>query len=213
MIKTDPIIDAPSGRLWVEELRKRLANGTLKGSLANLNVQCVLEASPLVASLTGRDFTTMDGDEIDKWLDRCETVLLRDRPVKDDDTFPLPPPAFTTRPEDDNAESNSWSEYHAYAFGERIGPNHVDAQTRNAELPLIPGEKTRSYDATDFTGTLPPAFEVVINAAAEVVGVRPRDMTRIVENFERKLDHARPLDPRYSRGNQEKYRKRRSMQT
>lgn len=59
--------------------------------------------------------------------------------------------------------------------------------TPNKQLPLLPGENIRSYAAYDLTGTLPHEYEVVLKAAAEVVGVRMRDVAKVVESIERRL--------------------------
>jgi hypothetical protein len=61
----------------------------------------------------------------------------------------------------------------------------------NAELPSMPGEYLRSYDHTDLTGTLPGKYEVVLKAAAEVVGVEEEEVGRAVEVLERRLERVR----------------------
>ena len=63
----------------------------------------------------------------------------------------------------------------------------IPSNTPNKQLPLLPGESIRSYAAYDLTGTLPPDYEIVLRAAAEVVGVRPRYVGKVVENIEVRL--------------------------
>jgi RNA polymerase I-specific transcription initiation factor RRN7 len=56
---------------------------------------------------------------------------------------------------------------------------------------LLPGEQYESYDAQDVTGTLPKRYEVVLKAAAQVVGVTPFDLGIVVELFERRMEKVR----------------------
>ena len=56
----------------------------------------------------------------------------------------------------------------------------------------MPGEALRSYDAADVTGTLPAGLEVVLTAAAQVIGVDTQAVSDIVEQFERRMEARRP---------------------
>lgn len=48
-----------------------------------------------------------------------------------------------------------------------------------------------SYDAQDMTGTLPKDYEIILKAAAEVIGVKAYDVGIVVELFERRLEGIR----------------------
>jgi RPA family protein len=65
----------------------------------------------------------------------------------------------------------------------------LSADVPNRDLPLLPGEKVRSYKADE--AALPSNYEVVVQAAAEVVGVEFRDVMKVVETYERKLEKVR----------------------
>ena len=55
----------------------------------------------------------------------------------------------------------------------------------------MPGERLRSYDSADVTGTLPAEFETVLHAAAAVVHVDIAEAMRVVRLFEGRLEKVR----------------------
>lgn len=129
---------------------------------------------------------------MDHFLDQAEGVLLKDRPtLRVDDLFPPLPPGNNPPVASLNVH---WDAYHSSL--QPITHATVSSETANQDLPLEPGEKVRSYDATDITGTLPTDYEVVMNAASDLVGVRPRDVAKMVEVLERRLIKARPTRSR-----------------
>lgn len=85
LLKDDPLIGQPRGDKWVAELKQRVESGVLKGSRAELDRQYVSSSSnPLRLKCSDsntdrRHFIVMDGEDIDRFLDRCEDVLLKDR--------------------------------------------------------------------------------------------------------------------------------------
>jgi RNA polymerase I-specific transcription initiation factor RRN7 len=178
--ESDAAVGMPSIDTWLEELKSRVSKGHLKGNKKEMEKQYVLNTSWLMF----RDFPSMPSDDIDRYLDLCEQVLLGNHSLTSDagpfpllpksDLSPNPPP--------------SWVEY------------HQSAPTRQAASPiptpadqahLLPGEEYESYDFQDVTGTLPERYEVVLNAAAQVVGVKPFDLGIVVELFERRLAKVR----------------------
>jgi RNA polymerase I-specific transcription initiation factor RRN7 len=82
---------------------------------------------------------------------------------------------------------NSWTSHHLKSSTSSIQHTTIDISIPNRDLPLMPGEKVRSYDTSDITGTLPGDYEAVINAAADIVGVLPVEVGRVVEGFENRL--------------------------
>lgn len=134
----------------------------------------------------------MDEQSIDTFLNDAEEVLLKDREQERwaAPNFPLPPRARVPEPPTAWA---SWAAFreHARAYPVTQAPP-IPASTRNDQLPLMPGEKIRSFDAADVTGTLPPQFELVADCAAQVAGVETQDLLEIVEVFERRLEKLRP---------------------
>jgi hypothetical protein len=187
--------------MLVTELSRRLDEGALNESHGELGLQSV-DLVDRVPMLTHSDFVKMDSSQLDRFLDRCEHVLLRDRPLLNgtstrehcldpkltlDPVFPLP--SSTAVPAFGADEGASWRDFHASA--ENISHRTIPANTPNKDLPLLPGEAIRSYNSRDLTGTLPAPYEVILRAAAEVVGVRERDMARLVELIEMKLYKAK----------------------
>jgi RNA polymerase I-specific transcription initiation factor RRN7 len=85
----------------------------------------------------------------------------------------------------------AWTTYHIQASQSTIVPTTIPLTTNNKDIPLIPGEKVRSYDSDDVTGTLPPNYEVILNSAARVIGVEPEDVARVVEGFENRIHDMR----------------------
>lgn len=107
-------------------------------------------------------------------------------PRSDTSAFPLPPrsnidPRVPTL--------GSWRTFHASL--ETIAPSRLSDEEPTDTIPLIPGDSLRSYDAKDLTGTLPPEYEVVLKAAAEVVGVAEEEVAQVVEILERRLEKVR----------------------
>ena len=119
----------------------------------------------------------MSEDDLDRYLDKCETILLSTHSKSTDaGPFPLLPqssvPPRVPRP---------WTVFDsAYKSPSTPLGNH-----------LTPGEKIESYDAQDMTGTLPKDYEVVLKAGAEVIGVKAYDVGIVVELFERRLEGIR----------------------
>ncbi len=139
----------------------------------------------------------MDVDDIDRYLERCEKVLLQDRhPVPDAATFPLDP-ALDTTP---SQLSDSWSAFHASHATETISQHPVPSDTSNKNLPLMPGERLKTFEARDVTGTLPKDYGTVLDAAAQVIGVDEVDVAEVVESFERRMGKARLADGQRSKG-------------
>ena len=131
----------------------------------------------------------MDIKNIDRYLNQCEAVLLRDRhPTADTTDFPLRP-SEPVLP--DALPPSSWRNFRATSLGDVIEQVPVPAVTANKSLPLMPGEKLKSYVANDTTGTLPRDYEIVLDAAAQVIGVEQGDVAGIVELYESRLDRAR----------------------
>lgn len=130
----------------------------------------------------------MLGVDTDAFLDRAEGVLLRDRPIlRTDDLFPPPQPH---EPFPAKAHQVFWDAYHTSPHP--VFPSVVLNGYDNQDAPLVPGAEVRSYDYTDITGTLPEEYEVVVNTASELIGVRPRDVARAAEVLERRLIKAKP---------------------
>lgn len=120
----------------------------------------------------------MSEDDIDRYLDKCETVLLSTHSKSTDaGPFPLLPPSSLPP-----KEMKSWTAYN---------PTHRLAAPPPLGEHLAPGQKIESYDAQDLTGTLPKDYEVILRAGAEVIGVKAHDVGIVVELFERRLEGIR----------------------
>ncbi|WWD16029.1 hypothetical protein CI109_100454 [Kwoniella shandongensis] len=172
LLTMDPLINMPDGVTWIDELRKRTDRGTLKGSRRGLDKQ---------------DFISMDEQDIDAYLFKCESVLLNHRQdIPDANPFTLStagsPPVSLIPP-------NSWHSHHINTQTVTHAPLRQDETNRT--LPLMPGEKILSYDSTDITGELEDTFEVVLRAASEVVGWETTDLMGLLEVLERRLERIR----------------------
>jgi len=118
----------------------------------------------------------MSEDDIDRYLDKCETILLSTHSkTTDAGPFPLLPqssvPPKVQRP---------WTAFDPTC----IPPSPLGDH-------LTPGQVIESYDAQDMTGTLPKDYEIILKAAAEVIGVKAYDVGIVVELFERRLEGIR----------------------
>lgn len=119
----------------------------------------------------------MTEQDLDRYLDTCETILLSNH-SKDTDAGPFPLlPKSTIPPK----PQTPWT-----AFNPTYRPPSPPLGGY-----LRPGEEIASYDAQDFTGTLPKSYEVVLKAGAEVIGVKGFDVGVVVELFERRLEGVR----------------------
>lgn len=83
----------------------------------------------------------------------------------------------------------NWDRF--YTTVPRVTPNANPLPAMNRSLPLLPGEKVRSYSAADVTGTLPPQYATVVQAAATMAGVSEEDVNKVIEVFERRLEKVR----------------------
>ncbi|WOO82107.1 uncharacterized protein LOC62_04G005609 [Vanrija pseudolonga] len=175
LMKTEPLIGQPRGDLWVEELRSRLDSRAFQGTRTDLERLY---------------FDGMDENDLDRFLDRCEDVLLKDRDHGAPGPFPLPTaPRSTPRP----PVNESWDSFHSLAARKIVTLDTVPSLAgATKDLPLMPGEKLKSYDPADVTGTLPRDYEVVLNSAAQVVGVESETLAEVVQVYERKMDRQRP---------------------
>ena len=131
----------------------------------------------------------MIGNDIDRYLAHCEDVLLRNRhPISEVGSFPVHKSKPITS---DSFREKSWTAFQSDSANDTISLYPVLASTANKALPLMPGEKLRSYAANDVTGTLPMAYETALNAAAESIGVDQVEVAEIVELYERRLEKVR----------------------
>jgi len=118
----------------------------------------------------------MSKDDIDRYLDKCETILLSTHSkITDAGPFPLLPQSAVPP-----KVQSPWTAF---------GPTYIPPTPSGDHL--VPGEKIESYDAQDMTGTLPKDYEVVLKAGAEVIGVKAYDVGIVVELFERRLEGIR----------------------
>ncbi|KAL1412621.1 hypothetical protein Q8F55_000368 [Vanrija albida] len=175
LMKTEPLIGQPRGELWVAQLKARLDSKAFQGTGTDLERLY---------------FDGMDTDDLDRFLDRCEDVLLKDRDYGTPGPFPLP---ATTRTTPRPPVTESWDSFHSEAARKIVTLDTVPSLAGlTNDLPLMPGEKLKSYDAADVTGTLPPDYEIVLNSAAQVVGVEPEALAEVVQVYERRMEHQRP---------------------
>jgi RNA polymerase I-specific transcription initiation factor RRN7 len=119
----------------------------------------------------------MSEDDLDRYLDKCETILLSTHSkTTDAGPFPLLPPS-SVPPKD------------------RLPWTAFDPTYKHPSPPtgdhLTPGERIESYDAQDVTGTLPRDYEIILKGAAEVIGAKAYDVGIVVELFERRLEGIR----------------------
>ncbi|EKC99696.1 hypothetical protein A1Q2_06006 [Trichosporon asahii var. asahii CBS 8904] len=170
LLPDDPLIGRPRAEDWLKELKKRKERG-------EFNYKQHLEHHE---------------EAIDAFLNDAEEVLLKNREQERwaASNFPLPPKSRL--PEAPTAWQ-SWAPFRAHAAANPVTQAPpIPSSTRNDALPLMPGEKIRSFDASDVTGTLPPDFELVADCAAQVAGVETQELLEIVEVFERRLEKLRP---------------------
>jgi len=118
----------------------------------------------------------MSEDDIDRYLDKCETILLSTH-SKSTDAGPFPLLPSSSVPPKTQAP---WTAFDP-AYKSPSPPEDY----------LEPGEKIESYDAQDLTGTLPKDYEIILKAAADVIGVKAYDVGVVVELFERRLEGIR----------------------
>lgn len=131
-----------------------------------------------------RNFPSMPLDDLDRYLDQCEQVLLGNHSlITDAGPFPLLPRSDVLP-----SPKPTWKEFHQSA--NPIQPT-FPILSNPADPMLLPGEQYESYDAQDVTGTLPKRHEVVLKAAAQVAGVTPFDLGIVVELFERRMEKVR----------------------
>ena len=140
---------------------------------------------------------------MEQFLEQAENVLVKNRQParnipssdagkRDNGTVMTPVNVFPLHLTEDatfGPERPNWDTYHA-----SVHPTmHRLVASETSKDPLLPAERIRSYRASDFTGILPDKYEIVLKAAAEVVGVRPRDVSKVVEIFERRLEKRRQI--------------------
>ena len=76
----DPVVGMIKPEALIAELSRRLEGGTLNESHQNLGPQSV-DQLILISRLISRDFVRLDTRQLDHFLDRCEEVLLSNRPL------------------------------------------------------------------------------------------------------------------------------------
>ena len=142
--------------------------------------------------LINRNFPIMSTNDLDRYLDQCESILLSHHSTfTDAGPFPLLPKSSVPP-----KSKPTWTEYHASFIP--IRPSSPSADILQPARPvspsadaLQPGEEYKSYDAQDVTGELPRSYEVILKCAAQVIGVKAFDVGVVVELFERKLEGVR----------------------
>ncbi|WVR05321.1 hypothetical protein IAU60_002335 [Kwoniella sp. DSM 27419] len=174
LLQTDPLIGLADGPSWMKELRARVGNGVLRRTVADLKPY---------------DHINMDVDDLDAFLDRCQHALLDHRPeLPDASPFPLPASQAAS---ETIITPNSWDAFHAQV--PTMGHQPLDTATNtNKALPLMPGEKVRSYLSSEPLLGMSSDLEVVLQAASEVVGWDRSELLHGMEHLERKMDHIRP---------------------
>ena len=197
MAKSDPAIGLPEQDPWLEQLNALLEKGRLKSDAASLDKQSVIKQIRKLVLNRCRDFISMGNDAIDRYLNHCRDVLLQDRYPISDSTFPI----FEANTEDamsGHSLRNTWRKFHNDNSAHIIPHYSVPSDMANKALPLMPGEKIRSYDAGDVMGTMPRAYDVVLRAASELIGVKQMDLSEVVELYERRLEQVRLREGRRS---------------
>ncbi|OXG53108.1 RNA polymerase I-specific transcription initiation factor RRN7 [Cryptococcus neoformans] len=170
IVSEDPAIGLPQEAPWLKELCERFENGLFKtrdrGPSKKLN------------------FITMQEDELDAFLNKSEEILLDHRaPIPDANRFPLPPFKPQQTP---IIPPNTWVSHHSSLL--TIPYTEISPLSHSSELlPLMPGEKIRSYSTSDRAGMLPKQYETVLKCAAQSIGWKKAVLGKIVEVFERKL--------------------------
>ncbi|WVQ71389.1 hypothetical protein IAR50_000923 [Cryptococcus sp. DSM 104548] len=169
LLSRDPAVGLPKGDIWLGELERRLSDG-------------VLSAREKAPRISQAEFVSMEDVDIDSFLNKAEHVLLdHHAPGSDASHFPLPsiPPV----PE---SNKNSWTAFHSdlTPIVHTLPPLAQSSQ----KLPLMPGEKTRSYDTKDAFGLYPREMEIVLKSAGEAVGFEWKEIGKVVKHWERKLE-------------------------
>jgi hypothetical protein len=119
----------------------------------------------------------MSENDIDRYLDKCETILLSTHSKHTDaGPFPLLPPSSIPP-----KVQTPWTAFN---------PAYIPPSPPVGDH-LTPGQAIESYDAQDLTGTLPKDYEIILKAGAEVIGVKAYDVGIVVELFERRLEGIR----------------------
>ncbi|ORX40017.1 hypothetical protein BD324DRAFT_615952 [Kockovaella imperatae] len=171
MTWTDPVVGLPHHEEWIKELEGLLASASLSGES---NQQ------------TRPDFTAMDVDEIDRYLDVSQNILLKDHEMPEDPMFPLPLsknalPDLAPHP----GIFRHWTQ------GDLTEPSSAPTNVPNKDLPLLPAEQLRMYDADDLAGTLPRSYDVLLQSCAAITGVDSCHLAKCVQVFERRLERIR----------------------
>lgn len=138
--------------------------------------------SASATDLIRRDFAAMPLDDLDRYLDRCETVLLRDH-NQDPTTSPFP--LLPTSNLEATPIASTWEDIHQSAA--RLPVNDDASALEVALESLESGAQYTSYDARDYTGTLPDAYETLLMSASDLVGVSKWEIADVVELFDRRL--------------------------
>lgn len=108
--------------------------------------------------------------------------------------FPIPRPSLSQLEREPNPPpSTQWEAFYTKAWTNPVTQAAAPKMsTPTRSLPLMPGERLKSYDTDDITGSLPPQLEAVLQAAADVIGVDASEVAEVVERFERRMEAARP---------------------
>ncbi|WVO12723.1 hypothetical protein L204_100331 [Cryptococcus depauperatus] len=166
ILRSDPVIGLPQIEPWLKELKDRLDNGIFQSRGTG---------PPKL------NFTILPEDDLDDFLDKCENVLTTDHPpVPDANPFPLP--FSVTRPSQANMP-NTWATYHSTVSGLAYAQLPLSTFS-GTPLPLMPGERIRSYDPFDQRGILPPEYNKVLQSAAEMIGWDKEDLIKAIKNLE-----------------------------
>ncbi|RXK35145.1 hypothetical protein M231_07593 [Tremella mesenterica] len=156
----------PRLETWIKELRERVSSGVLKSDRHNLDK---------------KDFYSMEMDDIDRYLDASEAILLKDRDLTFGGPFPIP----TSHPAPPKIPPpNSWAAFHA-SFLRPQSTNLLNMPTD--EVLPSPGEFYTSFIASDVGGVLPNDLQVLMDAASQVIHVDPREMNKTLEILETRL--------------------------
>ncbi|ODN89154.1 hypothetical protein L198_06473 [Cryptococcus wingfieldii CBS 7118] len=169
LLSRDPAIGLPKGEIWLRELDRRLGEG-------------ILSARKKAPRISQAYFVSMEDADINSFLDNAEHILLdHHAPGSDATHFPLPPSSPVLKP-----NKKSWTAFHSdlTPVVHTRPPLAQSSQT----LPLMPGEKTRSYDTKDAFGLYPREMEVVLKSAGEAVGFDWKEVGKVVKHWERKLE-------------------------
>lgn len=80
LVIDDPVVGMIKPEVLIAELSRRLEGGTLNESHQDLGPQSV-DQLIRISRLISRDFVRLDTRQLDHLLDRCEEVLLSNRPL------------------------------------------------------------------------------------------------------------------------------------